>query len=330
MTGMFIKIKLFTCTSKHFSSGDKNAMVQKKKKILQLNEGTVRDFMKFANIGHLSDKFIKESYSAEDEMDEVKTKDQSRAGGAPDRLDEMPEDPSAEGGESAPPPAPEVPAEPEGGGAEGDIQALVSAIANAIQDQTGVAISVSGGETGGEAMPPPEGGDLGAGMEGGGVPGGEEEMFEQLAQKLGYVKNEDGSFAKANPTLAESKVKEEKLEEEEELEEGKEELDEDAAQEKKQGQPKPGSHEKVKGAESPKKISSDDPKAKPVKEKQLPKDMGNEPLSEELAKKVYASVLKKLAEDLKKTKEKKNLPELTKEEQEAALLEARKAKAQKK
>lgn len=305
-------------------------MTQKKKKTLKLEEGTVRRMMTFANIGGLSDKFIAENYGSEEEMDEVKTKDQSRAGNAPDRLDENPNE-KPEGEETAPPPEapvaePPPPPAPAGGGNDEMVQQLIQTIANALQDQYGVAINVSGGSEGGApegGMPPmpPEGG------EGSEMPGSDDEMFETLASKLGYVKEQDGSFRKN--AIAEGKEKQEegkeKIEEEEELDEEKEELEEDAAQEKKQGTPKAGSHEKVEGAESPKKISTDDPKAKPVKEKKLPTDMGSEPLAEA----VYKKVLAKLSEDLKKAKNKKNLPELTEEEKTAALLEAQKAKAQK-
>ena len=41
-----------------------------------LNESTVRQFMKFANLGGLADKFVNEAYMQEDEMEERQHKQQ--------------------------------------------------------------------------------------------------------------------------------------------------------------------------------------------------------------------------------------------------------------
>ena len=40
-----------------------------------LNESTVRQFMKFANLGGLADKFVNEAYMQEDDMEEGRHKE---------------------------------------------------------------------------------------------------------------------------------------------------------------------------------------------------------------------------------------------------------------
>jgi len=130
-------------------------MIAKKNKKQQLlDEGTVRKFMKLANIGSLTDSFLKErkdiDEEKQEEMDEVKTKEQSRSGAAPDRLDEMPEEMPPSSVDSAPlsPMDTEAPQDDQAV-SEPMIQDLVKAIADAIQAQTGVGIDVEGSESSG-------------------------------------------------------------------------------------------------------------------------------------------------------------------------------------
>ena len=153
-----------------------------------LNESVVRRFMKLAEIGTLSDSFVREAFEDEEE----------------DLGEELPEEPAPEMGEE---PAPEMGMEPEAaaGGAkvELDVEALVARIAGAIEDETqaqGSPVSLDvqgGGEDLGAALPPePEPGMEAPPEEMGELPPEEEE--EELAPGMRY----EGNLKKGEAGLA--------------------------------------------------------------------------------------------------------------------------------
>ena len=115
-----------------------------------LEEGSVRQFMKLANLAPLSDNFVSETYVTEDEevVDEDVTEEVVKEEFEEEEMEmsaEMPpEELSAE---------PEMDMAEEPPAAGGDIAGLVKAIADAISAHTGVEVAVSGeeGEAGEEA-----------------------------------------------------------------------------------------------------------------------------------------------------------------------------------
>ena len=119
-----------------------------------LEEGSVRQFMKLANLTPLSDNFVSETYVTEDEEVSEEVVDE-------DVTDEVVKEEfeEEEAEMSAEMPPEELSAEPEMDMAEeppaagGDIAGLVKAIADAISAHTGVEVAVSGeeGEAGEEA-----------------------------------------------------------------------------------------------------------------------------------------------------------------------------------
>lgn len=141
------------------------------KKTPLLKEHTIRKFMKLANLQPIADEFITEKYSygREEEQEyyegagpgekraqyvsEMPGEDEELSGG------DMPPDPSAgELGDEMPPDEGENMPAP---GTEGLVKDLVDAIMGAIEQVSGVDISVSGGEEGldsdlggGEELPP--------------------------------------------------------------------------------------------------------------------------------------------------------------------------------
>ena len=116
-----------------------------------LNESTVRRFMKYANIGHLSENFIGEGDGFEEEEEELDLG--AEEGPAPemgDMGDEAPEAPEAPEGDMGDMGA-EIEMSPE------DALALVQGLASEISDLTGHEVTASADEGGEEA---PEG-DMG-------------------------------------------------------------------------------------------------------------------------------------------------------------------------
>ncbi len=125
-----------------------------------LEEGSVRQFMKLANLTPLSDNFVSETYVKEEEevneevVDEEVVDEDVTEEVVKEEFEEEEAEMSAEM-----PPEPELSAEPEMDMAEeppaagGDIAGLVKAIADAISAHTGVEVAVSGeeGEAGEEA-----------------------------------------------------------------------------------------------------------------------------------------------------------------------------------
>ena len=125
-----------------------------------LEEGSVRQFMKLANLTPLSDNFVSETYVKEEEevneevVDEEVVDEDVTEEVVKEEFEEEEAELSAEM-----PPEPELTAEPEMDMAEeppaagGDIAGLVKAIADAISAHTGVEVAVSGeeGEAGEEA-----------------------------------------------------------------------------------------------------------------------------------------------------------------------------------
>jgi len=123
-----------------------------------LEEGSVRQFMKLANLAPLSDNFVSETYVKEEEevseevseevVDEDVTEEVVKEEFEEEEMEvsaEMPpEEPAAE---------PEMDMAEEPPAAGGDIAGLVKAIADAISAHTGVEVAVSGeeGEAGEEA-----------------------------------------------------------------------------------------------------------------------------------------------------------------------------------
>jgi len=119
-----------------------------------LEEGSVRQFMKLANLTPLSDNFVSETYVKEEEVvDEDVTEEVVKEDDAADddfggnKGDESETDPGHIDyeGESEMDMAEEPPA------AGGDIAGLVKAIADAISSHTGVEVAVSGEEAAEEA-----------------------------------------------------------------------------------------------------------------------------------------------------------------------------------
>jgi hypothetical protein len=120
-----------------------------------LEEGSVRQFMKLANLTPLSDNFVSETYvKEEEEVNEEVVDEDVTEEVVKEEFEEEEAELSAEM-----PPEPELTAEPEMDMAEeppaagGDIAGLVKAIADAISAHTGVEVAVSGeeGEAGEEA-----------------------------------------------------------------------------------------------------------------------------------------------------------------------------------
>jgi len=125
-----------------------------------LEEGSVRQFMKLANLTPLSDNFVSETYVKEEEevneevVDEEVVDEDVTEEVVKEEFEEEEAEMSAEM-----PPEPDLTAEPEMDMAEeppaagGDIAGLVKAIADAISAHTGVEVAVSGeeGEAGEEA-----------------------------------------------------------------------------------------------------------------------------------------------------------------------------------
>lgn len=257
-------------------------MADNKRKRL-LNEDMTLKLMSIAGISKYAKNFLNESQEIEEEQEleekqeleqEVMTKGQARVSGDTDRLKENTDKLEEDG--LPPPPPPPAGGEPgeggEGGepdGDEVDVQALVAALADAIQQTTGVPVSVEGGgapegvpgEEVGE-LPPPGGGE------------GEEPPMTEAEQKLaelGYVK-ENGAYVLKN-----------------------EGLKEDAHQEKVRGEPKPGSQEKTSGVPTPEKPYGS---KNPAEGK--PKDGKSE-----LVEAVVKRVLTRLMKEAKKQKEQK-------------------------
>ena len=108
-----------------------------------LNESTVRRFMKYANIGHLSENFIGEGDGFEEEEEELDLG--AEEGPAPDMGDEAPEAPEGDMGA-------EIEMSPE------DALALVQGLASEISDLTGHEVTASADE-GGEEAPMDDMGD---------------------------------------------------------------------------------------------------------------------------------------------------------------------------
>jgi hypothetical protein len=160
-----------------------------------LNERTIRKFMKLANIEPLIDGFLNEAgaglaskgsvgqgtFSKQKDHRNTKAKPAGLASQGPglvkEQEDEFGEEEELEmgGDEEMLPPEDEeeLPPEPEMGEegmGEGDIESLVAAIADAIEDHTGVTVDVAGGE---EEM---DMGDPEMDMPPEGEEGGEEEL----------------------------------------------------------------------------------------------------------------------------------------------------------
>ena len=114
-----------------------------------LNESTVRRFMKYANIGHLSENFIGEGDGFEEEEEELDLG--AEEGPAPamgDMGDEAPEAPEGDMGDMGA----EIEMSPE------DALALVQGLASEISDLTGHEVTASADE-GGEEAPMDDMGD---------------------------------------------------------------------------------------------------------------------------------------------------------------------------
>jgi len=159
-----------------------------------LEESRVLRWGKLAGISPLAENFVKETFHADEEVDEVKTKEQSRSGGAPDRLDENPMDAEMAGddmGGSEMDPAGEPEMAPSGDepATEATVKDLIAALASTMTDVTGVAVEVEGaeGDEGGEEM------DMGSDEMAPEEPetGGEEEMMEVADEDLEEVNDKD-------------------------------------------------------------------------------------------------------------------------------------------
>jgi len=284
-----------------------------------LEESTARRFMGLAGIGSLSDGFARNKYKKplkeaadEEEVDEVKTKAdlQGRNTGDGARLEEMPMPDDEMGGDM--PPDEEVPMdEPEAGGGGGavDVESLVTALADVIEAETGVAIDVEGGNGGGEEMPPDMGDEMGGGDY------ADDEMMEasEALQRAGYSLDEkSGKYYKRKDdmyegdddqeNLAEGKEDDVKEEKDVQKEGDEEDLDEEAQNLKTQtpnnpGKVKTGSTDRVQGAQKP----------GPVEGSHADHALKNAPAPnlktlEELERKVTTSVLRSLKEALHKSK----------------------------
>lgn len=162
-----------------------------------LEEARVKRWMKLAKLDSLTESFAKENFSAsskpleEEEVDEVLTKNQSRATGSPDRLNEMDDEtpdqeaPSMDmgsdmgSGDDMPPTD-----AGDDAGLEGDVETFLSQVADSLTSFTGVPVDVSSDSESPEA---PEVGDAGSAepsdMEPMEEPAGEEEPEEEVMQE---------------------------------------------------------------------------------------------------------------------------------------------------
>jgi|ETNvirnome_6_100_1030635.scaffolds.fasta_scaffold00058_35 hypothetical protein len=198
-------------------------MSRNKNKKPLLNEGTVRRFMKLAEIDSLSDPFVDDLYEEEEEELDL---------GA----EEMP--PAELGGEDE---ADLDMGPPEGEG-EVDVEGLVSAIADAIEAETGVSVSVEGGEAEEagleppadapeEELPPAEldmGSELGPGAEEEeALPPGGRGMYDEGLETQGGNKHKGSSMPPENHKFSKAKAPAGSLAENEDEEEGLEEADVD-------------------------------------------------------------------------------------------------------
>ena len=146
-----------------------------------LNESTVRRFMKYANIGHLSENFIGEGDGFEEEEEELDLG--AEEGPAPamgDMGDEAPEAPEAPEGDMGDMGA-EIEMSPE------DALALVQGLASEISDLTGHEVTASADEGGEEA---PEG-DMGDEAPMGDM-GGEEAPMGDMGGEEAPAEDEEG------------------------------------------------------------------------------------------------------------------------------------------
>jgi hypothetical protein len=151
-----------------------------------LKESTIRQFMKYADIGGLTDNFINENYMDEDEESEMGLGDEGP--------------PAPEMGDK--PPAPELGGDEELGGeeiadtSEASIETLVDALADTITQVTGVEVTAAGeGEGEGEDLEAPE--DVGAlggeeaGEAGAELPGDEGPEDEPILEDVDVIDEDE-------------------------------------------------------------------------------------------------------------------------------------------
>ena len=168
-----------------------------------LKESTIRQFMKYADIGGLTDNFINENYMDEDEETEIDLGDEGPP--APEIGDEGP--PAPEMGDE--PPAPELGGDEELGGeeiadtSEASIETLVDALADTITQVTGVEVTAAGeGEGEGEDLEAPEdlealggeeagAGEAGAGEAGAELPGDEGPEDEPILEDVDVIDEDE-------------------------------------------------------------------------------------------------------------------------------------------
>jgi len=115
-----------------------------------LEEGSVRQFMKLANLAPLSDNFVSETYVKEEEevneevVDEEVVDEDVTEEVVKEEFEEEEMEMSAEMPPEEPAAEPEMDMAEEPPAAGGDIAGLVKAIADAISAHTGVEVAVSG------------------------------------------------------------------------------------------------------------------------------------------------------------------------------------------
>jgi hypothetical protein len=170
----------------------------------RLDEATIRRQLELAGKPELFESYkkkLQEQEELEEEtVEEVKTDEQSRGGEGTDRLDEEEEEIEAEEvpGEE---PAPEMDVEPEpemddemgGEMDEGDVEGLVSVIAQAITDHTGIPVDVEGEEEAPEMDAEPAMDEVPAEEPEMDMGGEEDELMEDAAQEAARGMPKPGS-----------------------------------------------------------------------------------------------------------------------------------------
>ena len=145
-----------------------------------LNESTIRRFMKLADMDNLAENYIERStFTEEEEIEEGYGMPKSDDEEEPMKMKEEEEMGADEMGADEMGPE-EMDAAPEEGGADEElVQRIVSAIASAVEQETGVPVSVEGADEGEEEVEMPEEEEEEVEMEMGGEEPAMRDMMEE-------------------------------------------------------------------------------------------------------------------------------------------------------
>jgi len=145
-----------------------------------LNESTIRRFMKLADMDNLAENYIERStFTEEEEIEEGYGMPKSDDEEEPMKMKEE-EEMGAEEMDAEEMGPEEMDAAPEEGGADEElVQRIVSAIASAVEQETGVPVSVEGADEGEEEVEMPEEEEEEVEMEMGGEEPAMRDMMEE-------------------------------------------------------------------------------------------------------------------------------------------------------